>query len=66
MMKKRLTSARKRFMFGKKRISSIVLSITLFSMAASPISLTLIGKKQLTHDVYELEYASEHPLPLLP
>ena len=28
-------------------------------MAASPIFLTLQGKKQLTHDVYELEYRSE-------
>lgn len=63
---KRLMRARKCFMFGKKRISSIVLSIILFSMAALPISLTLTNKKQLTHDVYELEYVSDDILPLLP
>lgn len=35
-------------------------------MATLPISLTLTNRKQLTHDVYELEYVSDDTLPLLP
>jgi NAD(P)H-flavin reductase len=40
--------------------------IIFFSMTATPIFLTLQSKKQPTHDIYELEYTSETPLPLLP
>lgn len=56
---------KKRFILGKKGISSIVLPIISFAMVASPIFLTLQGRKQLTHDVYELEYRSE-TLSILP
>lgn len=35
-------------------------------MVSSPISLTLKEKKQLTHDVYELEYVSEQDLGISP
>jgi len=35
-------------------------------MVASPIFLTLQNKKQLTHDVYELEYLSEDILSIVP
>ena len=35
-------------------------------MVTAPIFLTLQHKKQLTHDVWELEYASETPFPVLP
>lgn len=35
-------------------------------MPAEPIFLTLQNKKQLTHDVYELEYFSAHILDIAP
>lgn len=35
-------------------------------MVAAPIFLTLQNKKQLTHDVYELEYLSEEKVSILP
>lgn len=35
-------------------------------MVPLPIFLTLHAKKQLTHDVYELEYRSEDVLMILP
>lgn len=35
-------------------------------MVATPTLLTLKNKKQLTHDVYELEYTSEQTLVVLP
>lgn len=55
-----------RFILGKKGIFPIVLSIKLFSMAPLPIFLTLKNKKQLTHDVYELQYSAEADIALLP
>lgn len=66
MTEKMLKKMRMRFILGKKGISLIVLSIKLFSMAPPPIFLTLKNKKQLTHDVYELEYTSEENIALLP
>jgi hypothetical protein len=56
----------KRFILGKKGIFSIVLPITSIAMASTPFFLTLCAKKQLTHDVYELEYCSEEQLQILP
>ncbi len=35
-------------------------------MPSPSIFLTLYQKKQLTHDVYELEYRSEHIFPIIP
>jgi len=35
-------------------------------MVSPAIFLTLRNKKQLTHDVYELEYGSDVVLPILP
>lgn len=35
-------------------------------MVPAPIFLTLRNKKQLTHDVYELEYESDGLMAILP
>ncbi len=35
-------------------------------MVATPTLLTLVNKKRLTHDVYELEYTSEQNFAILP
>lgn len=35
-------------------------------MPPAPIFLTLQNKKQLTHDVFELEYSSPESLPIVP
>lgn len=35
-------------------------------MPPAPIFLTLQNKKQLTHDVFELEYTSREPLSIMP
>lgn len=35
-------------------------------MSSAPIFLTLQNKKQLTHDVFELEYTCQDALPILP
>lgn len=55
-----------RFIIWKNIILPIVLCITLISMPPAPIFLTLQNKKQLTHDVFELEYVSGVSLNILP
>lgn len=54
------------FIGGKKRECLYSTRIIFFSMTAAPIFLTLQTKKQITHDVYELEYISENLLTILP
>jgi hypothetical protein len=57
---------KQRFILYKLIFFPIVLLIISFAMVAFPIFLTLQHKKQLTHDVYELEYLSEDVLPIVP